>query len=489
MKKNLWIWALAALSMTACTSEDAPSQDQVVTENDFESPDGRVVVQLGAENSASVSVSRAIGPVEGENIIALTELGIFAIDRNVDLTQSETINRITTEWGDWPNTIDYCLLKNVKAQGAKTAETGFDKDNADDNTVAPLDPKVNTGKRITLYDTNASTPGAVYYYPIQGSHMYNFYGYHPRQDDGNITLENGVPRVSIALDGNVDLITGIAQPAPTVDEGDIYVTEHSEASNGELVSPKKGTSGVDIDGYNAKYIRKIKYSNWIIDKWDDEQTDDNLKLAADKKPFVPMISFGHRLTRLKFQIITAKEQAGEGDQSDSPGGDREDATELRVRNVKLMNAHTVARLYIQPDMRLEYIERTESGMNMIKDNTDETDVWVDADYIKPQAYNDNPDHEYITAGYLMVPATNQISDYAAAPYKIALTVVSKDSQGVPQSQDIVLDLKDKNKNQLAFLPGKSYNIRIALYALQEVNVSAELTPWDDDTENVYLPVE
>lgn len=480
MKKNLWIWALAAFSMAACTSEDVSTPEQVVTENDFESPDGRVVVQLGAESKPSVSISRAEGPVEGKNIIALTELGIFAINRNTTIG--------TSEWGSWPEGIDNCLLKNVKAQGATNGNGEYDKDDADNNTINPLDPGVNAGKRITLFDTNASTPGAVYYYPIQGTQNYNFYGYHPRQENTNITLEAGVPRVSINLNGNVDLITGIAQQAPQVDEGNIYVTEHSE-SNGELIPPGKGTAGIMIEGYNAKYIRKIKYSNWIVDKWDDEQTDDNLKLAADKKPFVPMISFGHRLTRLNFQIITAKEQAGGGNQSETSGGDREDAMDLRVNSIKLMNAHTVARLYIQPDMKLEYIERADGGMNMIKANTDNQNVWVDSDNIKPQEYNDDPNHVYTTAGYLMVPATNQITDYETNPYRISLTVVSKDSQGVPQSQDILLDLKKNKDEYLTFEAGKSYNIRIALYALQQVYVSAELTDWDTDTEDVYLPVE
>ena len=88
----------------------------------------------------------------------------------------------------------------------------------------------------------------------------------------------------------------------------------------------------------------------------------------------------------------------------------------------------------------------------------------------------------------MVPATADITGYADAPYKISLTVKSTNSMGIPQTQAVVLDLKDKNGNQLAFAAGKSYNIRIALYALQEVNVSAELTDWEQG-EDAYIPVE
>ena len=60
--------------------------------------------------------------------------------------------------------------------------------------------------------------------------------------------------------------------------------------------------------------------------------------------------------------------------------------------------------------------------------------------------------------------------------------------GIPQTQDVVLDLK-KDNQPLVFEAGKSYNIRIALYALQEVNISAELTPWDKNTQDAYIPVE
>ena len=171
MKQNLWIWALAALSMTACTSEDVPSQDQVVTENDFESPDGRVVVQLGAESSASVGISRA--PIEGVNIVALQDLGIFALNRNegVKFTEKDLEkDQVTNKFGWLTN--DNSLLVNVKAKGKEAiVGAGFDKDKYENNTVAPLDSMVNTGRRITLYkadDDSETGVGAVYYYPMQG---------------------------------------------------------------------------------------------------------------------------------------------------------------------------------------------------------------------------------------------------------------------------------------------------------------------------------
>lgn len=454
MKKNLWIWAIAALSMAACTSEDVPTTEQIVTENDWISPDGRVVVQLGAESTPAAVISRA--PIEGSNITVLKELGIFAVNRTGSIAQSELTG--------WPNTINNILLLNVKAQGAEDP-------NEDGKEVDPLDKEVNKGKKLSLFDTEVTAPGAVYYYPMQGNQNFDFYGYQPRQEE--VTINNGKAQVTISLNGDVDLITGKAEQAPQIDN--LYETEAVEGTKPDMVLDP-------INGYNAKYIRKIKYHNWIIDESQNLSTEYQLD-KNDKKPFIPNIKFGHRLTKLNFQIITAKEQAGEGNQ----GNDREEAKALRVHSIELKNVHTIAKLTIEPDMTLAYDGRPTdgTGMAMIKTNTDDNAIWADANTIIPQEYNEDPDHEYTTAGYLMVPATTAITDYDEFPYQIALTVVAKDETGVPHEQDIVLNFKSDN----VFEAGKSYNIRIALYAQQEVHVSAELTPWDTDTEDVYIPVE
>lgn len=450
MKKNLWIWAIAALSMAACTSEDAPTPEQIVTENDWISPDGRVVVQLGAESTPAAVISRA--PIEGDNITALENLGIFAVNRGATINEND--------FEKWPDFIDNILLKNVKAMGTEKE---------------PLDKEVNLGRRLSLYDTKATTSGAVYYYPIQGSQNYDFYGYQPRVDGTNIILSQGKIGVIIDLNGDVDLITGEAPAANPVNETDLYVTE----ATAEVVATK-GTGG-ELNGYNAKYVRKVKYHNWIV--------DESIKLSAnqidesEKKPFIPNISFKHRLTKLNFQIITAEEQTGGGSQNEEEetGGDRTEATNLKVNTIKLTNVYNTATLSIEPDMPITFAHPTE--LEMIKDNTENTNIWNN-DNITPQAYKNDENPEYISAGYLMVPATSEISDYQNNPYTITLNVESSDTNGVPQTQAITLSLADQK-----FEAGKSYNIRIALYALQKVYVDAELAPWDENTPPVYIPVE
>ena len=61
MKKNLWILA-AALCMTACSQNEDIVIEQPVTDSDFESPDGQLVIQLGGVETrigASTAVTRA----------------------------------------------------------------------------------------------------------------------------------------------------------------------------------------------------------------------------------------------------------------------------------------------------------------------------------------------------------------------------------------------------------------------------------------------
>lgn len=444
MKKNLWIWALAAFSMAACTSEDVPTVQQV-TEDDWISPDGKVVVQLGAESSPTITVSRAnpSGIIEGTDITALDDIGIFALNRNASFTNSDITN--------WQTSTN-CLLMNVKA-------IGTDKD--------PLDYGVglNEGKRLSLYKPDAQTSGAVYYYPIQGGQNFDFYGYFPREN-ANVSIVNNKMRVEININGNVDLITGEAPQATPVKETELYVSE----------TPAKGTDATDINGYNAKYIRKIKYHNWIIDK-------NNTLQASEKKPFIPNIQFGHRLTKLNFQIITAKEQSGEeadpNNSQNNQENDRGEAAALKVNTIKVMNTYQTACLTIAEDMPLFF--ENSAALDMVKVSSS---VW-DGNNIIPQEYQDSQNPSYTSAGYIMVPATGDIPNYENNPYKISMTIVANDPNGQPETQDVELDLPANT----SFEAGKSYNIRIALYAQQKVHISAELTDWVNVDTPIYVPVE
>ena len=175
MKKNLWMLA-AALCMTACSQNEDIVIEQPVTDSDFESPDGRLIIQLGGIESrigASVGVTRApLDKLYDETSGATTRLGIFALATN-DATTSTAItdaNR-TAAWGDTEN------------YGIQAAVTAWPKQDGSD--VKPDGLENDLAQKITLYKGNAAN--GVYYYPMQKKYDYTFYGYAPYQADQTIS--------------------------------------------------------------------------------------------------------------------------------------------------------------------------------------------------------------------------------------------------------------------------------------------------------------
>ena len=103
MKKNLWLLA-AVLCMAACSQNEEIIAEQPTTEDDFESPDGQVVIQLGGGElnaSASTTVTRA--PITDANFIG-TNVGVFALAVNNGTDVAAT---------DW-STAAGALLNNIQ---------------------------------------------------------------------------------------------------------------------------------------------------------------------------------------------------------------------------------------------------------------------------------------------------------------------------------------------------------------------------------------
>ena len=445
MKHLLYIaFAAACFSMAGCSNDDAPSIPQT-SPDDFESADGQLVIQLGATNEAQAAITRTI--VKGDNITELSDLGIFAINRSASLTQSDVTN--------WSTSTTNVLLYNVIAKG---------------QDEGPFAPEVHTtGRKIYLYknqeDANNSQP-TVFYYPMQGSQNYDFFGYFPHSE-GTPSYSNGKIVVNFEnLDGSEDIISGRAPQADDVDEGEIYVKLN------ESDVPEKGITGNTLTGYNAKYIRKIKYHNWLID---------SKRLSEAKKPFVPNIAFEHKASLLYFQVITAKDQAGGNDE---PYDDQTEAKDLKVSNIKI-ETFTKATLTI-PDNTVTW--NTAATLPIIKLHEGDTQIWNTVETVQqvtPQVYEatkhnaTNIDNSYTPCGYMMVKP-------GESSYKISLTVHAPSSgSGIPKQQNINLTL---NAPHSTFEAGKSYNVRISLYALQKVYLDATLTDWMPG-DNIDAPVE
>lgn len=420
MKKNIWIWALAAVTLvTACSKNDdpvTPEPEQNVTEDDFESPDGQVVIQLGAGDytaSASTTVTRA--PLTNDAFAkGGTIIGIYAV--STDGLWSEASNM---------------LLNNRKAKVTETPRTeaeGADVSKKTDNIPAVTGPY-----KISLYDAEGGTEGQVEYYPMISDKNYAFYGYGP-YDASNTAkiIERGATVTFDNFNGSQDIIWNKAE-APTIAAGDIY------ESQGVLTKRS-------ISGYNAKYIRMLKYHK--------ELNDAILDKEKNNYPWVPNIGFTHQLTQLKFQVVPAEKQSKD---------DRDAANELFVTGIKIKNHGTPTLDIVDGTITID--EKSDLSMLGVTNNTTFTDVVT----------NDNfhPVTPGTTVGYLMLAP--------AESYQLEVTVIppSKDNLETPDqnnAQVVSLTLKPTTGT---FEAGCSYNIKIGIYAMQTVEADASLTDWTD----------
>ncbi|MBR5541858.1 MAG: hypothetical protein IKU64_05815 [Bacteroides sp.] len=505
MKKNLWIWALAAFSMAACTSEDVPTkEEQVVTENDWVSPDGQVLIQLSADGLPTPSASVGRAAIEGTDITKLDNLGIFALSRGGDNKPLENISyygyNATDEYlpsDEISNKDNEVLLNNVSAKGSNTTT---------------LDAQLHDNlQRIRLYANKEDQNASIYYYPIQPNDNYNFYGYFPRQDNPD-KVQYSKSDVIVEFektDGSVDIITGRQkkneagiEDAPKMTPGMLYVDGTDDTKKNET------TWG----GYNARYIRNIKYHNWLIDDNKQKNTGKFSETGMPKQKFVPAIQFKHRTALLEFFIIANEKQAGatpdnntENDE-DEPYIDQEKTKQLRVYDLQLVKEYKVAKWNVITD-NIEWTGEPEN-MNVIKleqsdfetgrrnqeygSLTDEQyqEIWTTAEFdinndeenetinvIKPTAIRE----EAKPAGYLLVqPKTS---------YQVQLSILAPgNGTAVPQTQTTTLDVKLPNTNE-NFQAGYIYKIYIKLNALQEVNIHAELENWQEYGTDVDIPVE
>ena len=440
MKKHtLWLCLAAALLAASCSNDDEPvvENPSVVTDDDWISPDGQVVVQLGgyAPAMANTTVTRGTGegPLDGTDAMTNKNIGVFALANDATLTNDVE---------DWATNTTYeCLLLNVK--GTWTAN----------NSTDPVNSKEGA-KKISLFTPDGDTDGAVYYYPMQGGQNYTFYGYYPYQE-AQPEVEANTAKVSITTDGSQDIIWSKAE-APQIPSNTLWTIDNGG-------TPIKETSV--LDGYNARYIRKIKFHNELVS--DQSQYTQQ---EGDPVAYVPFLKFNHMLTQLKFFVVAAKDQSKE---------DIENTKELRVKDIKLKQIENTAKLDITQGT-IEWSNAGEIDMHIPGGWTNEGNVAEGSpgDYKFIPQDPTNPE----AAGLAMIKP-------GETSYTLELTIDAPQTGGAvgtPQTQTVTLNIAQAG--DAAFEAGKYYNVKISLYAMQQVEVDATLAEWEEGGE-IVTPVE
>lgn len=416
MNKKFWIIAAMCSALcAACNNEVDEIISQPATDNDWITPDGKVIVQLGAQSyDAGASVTRA--PLE---ILSDAELGIFALNKGA-----------YPDWTDGRDPDYNCLLNNIKG----TVPILNNGENIVDGTKA---------SKIALWNTEATREGSIYYYPMNNKYLYNFYAYAPWQNTGVSVTANSAT-VTFNIDGSQDIIYASAE-APTVTV---------------LTSPDiTNNSTENIDGYQAKYIRKIKYHNEINDGREGPYPD---------HPYIPVLNFTHKLTQLKFKIIAAEDQCAE---------DIENAKLLSVKDIKMVNVKSEAKLDIIRGT-FEWGESKTLPMQFSNAELTEPIFSIDGSVEGTIAGKDEE------IGYTMLQPE-------LPSYDLQLTIIppvpTENQAQQPEEQTLTLTIKQADGKP--FVAGKSYTVNIALYAMQEVKIEATLSDWEDAKNPIVLPVE
>lgn len=182
---NKYVYALtvaaSVLMLPGCSNEDGMGLEGGNDLPVYVAGDSEVEILLGSKTESSVTVNKRAA-LEGNSDIE--DLGVFCLAR-----EKQDINEgaYDINWFDEEENWSGCLMQNVKA--------------------------VKTGNDVAWAD-----PSKHYYYPISQFYRYDFFGYYPYVEGGNISMTDNRVRVTYALDGTTDVIWGRA----TSDEPHAY---------------------------------------------------------------------------------------------------------------------------------------------------------------------------------------------------------------------------------------------------------------------------
>lgn len=373
MKKSLFL-AMAAVALLSGCSKD----------------DGGIISDGGNGN----------GSIDNENTPVQIQLGTNLITSNTTQTRAAI--------DAWNNT-------KVGILGLAKNPTGIDPWNiGTENTTCAL-PNVEGNIVSGNAAATAIDLTGKYYYPLDNSINYSFYGYHPyvaTAGTGNntITALDDVVTVNYKdFDGSQDILWGYAKAdlkAGTVD------------------------TGINYDGFNARYFRK-----------------------TDAKNTTPDITFYHQLVQLKFNIVKGEE----------------DVTDLSVNSIKVINMPTEIVMTIA-DKKAEANEgkiTITAGTNeyILSDGDGKTSpIAINvADATIPQKMGD----------CIMLPAEAAVDGKFKAKIKLALA----NGTDIPESEITIAP--PTTGATTAFIAGYSYNVNLTINGLKEIKVTATLTEWKD----------
>ena len=447
MKKQFFYAAFAIAMMASCTNENDVLVEQPATPDD-----DRVAIELGVDAPSITASSRgtgSVGDVEGENNKWNSErLYIAMVDKDGNLATETDADGETVNILDWTNH-EYRAPKNVNSETIRIYNTGtFD---------------ATTGYGTLQYK----------YYPVNGK--YDFYGWHI--DALNIADETTTEGVQV----------NVANGAATVNNITIDGTQDI-----------MGARTIPFTEENT-----AKYNN----AWTAELNDWAFSARTARATVKPVLKYEHQLARLKFYVRAGSDKTAINGESgaNQTAEDTPRSTAMYVTALSVSDLANIIDMNLNDNGAISTAKNTAAVATEFKLGSKNENGLVEAgelEKVAPQyKYDKNTENthgELIGESMMFFPCEIETADGTAnseESLKINLSleqlVIDTETESVDGStyeyatktQDASVTVKASSivggNGTKKFEPGKSYNIYITIYGFERIEVTAELTAWED----------
>ncbi len=296
------------------------------------------------------------------------------------------------------------------------------------NNVAATAPESGLKGAIDVINPATDESGAPIsepFYYVAGKY-YDFYGYHI--DDANTadpTATADAITIPFTIDGSQDILLAKADQATDI-------------------------AAAVADGKCTTFPAKYAYSAY-----------------AARREVQPTLKFQHQLARFTFHIVAG-----------SPEGADTYVDKITV------NSKTSGDLVVVGANRGITNVAEETADLALKEYSSDEGATKDLTAVKPDAYSaDEPTYKKIGESIMVIPGETQ--------YTLKIYTHMDGVQTPIDPQEAVLDIAKITSTlapaQTAFTAGYSYKVKIVVYGLEKVEITAELEEWKDGGETVVDP--
>lgn len=185
---------------------------------------------------------------------------------------------------------------------------------------------------------------------------------------------------------------------------------------------------------------------------------------------VPQMQFDHKLMRVTFSAVPGPDLEA--------GASYENAKQMTVQSVRVMGVPTEGQLVLadleDPEQDGQLIFSWDGGGSDLY-LCDSIDAVLDPEKYFMEVTEEGEPVEKVIGQGIMLPVPED-------GYKYRVAVTLQDSEGTVYECEYPQELRLPEGTQ--FEAGKSYNVRMTINGPKAVTLSAKLTQWDSDTEDL-----